>query len=228
MAAIRGDDPATAVAAVQAGVDLLLMPPDPIATRDAIVAAMADGTLDRDRVVRSVERVLDAKGRRGLLDPAGERPALPGPALLADHEALATEVAARAVTVAGGACPDALAGTTVTVDGPGRALLVAALQAEGVTVAPGSGQQVTLWDGRGPSPAADGAILVVTGSPYAVGRAGPAGTVLATFDDTAAAFRGVARALASGTMTGRSPVSIPRSEGPPLPVGHGLRCTAGG
>ncbi|OIP68664.1 MAG: beta-N-acetylhexosaminidase [Oscillatoriales cyanobacterium CG2_30_44_21] len=50
-----------AVQAVRAGVDMLLMPIDPIATIKAIVAAVESGEITRDRIEASVARIWQAK-----------------------------------------------------------------------------------------------------------------------------------------------------------------------
>jgi beta-glucosidase-like glycosyl hydrolase/CubicO group peptidase (beta-lactamase class C family) len=93
--------PEAAVRALLAGADLLLMPPDPRAARDAVLAAIADGRLAQARVDRACLRVLRFKERQGLLHGAGRpradwRDAVGTPA----HEALAEEIAARGLTLA--------------------------------------------------------------------------------------------------------------------------------
>ncbi len=55
-----------AVRAIEAGVDALLMPPDPDAAIRAVVAAVNSGRLTRARIQDSVARLLAAKERLGL------------------------------------------------------------------------------------------------------------------------------------------------------------------
>jgi beta-N-acetylhexosaminidase len=55
-----------AVRAVQAGADVLLMPPDPHAAIEAVVAAVNKGTIPRARIQQSVMRILEAKAKIGL------------------------------------------------------------------------------------------------------------------------------------------------------------------
>jgi beta-N-acetylhexosaminidase len=55
-----------AVRALEAGADLLLMPPDPEAAVKAVVAAVHEGRLSQNRINESVERMLAAKERVGL------------------------------------------------------------------------------------------------------------------------------------------------------------------
>ncbi|MFN3927618.1 MAG: glycoside hydrolase family 3 N-terminal domain-containing protein [Pseudanabaenaceae cyanobacterium] len=50
-----------AVQAIQAGVDILLMPPDPWATIEAIVSAVEQKLIPRERVIHSCQKILLAK-----------------------------------------------------------------------------------------------------------------------------------------------------------------------
>jgi beta-N-acetylhexosaminidase len=54
------------VKAVQAGADVLLMPPDIHAAIEAVVAAVNNGTISRARIQQSVMRILEAKAKVGL------------------------------------------------------------------------------------------------------------------------------------------------------------------
>ena len=54
------------VRAIEAGADVLLMPPDPDAAIRAVLAAVAKGRISRQRIDQSVLRVLEAKIRVGL------------------------------------------------------------------------------------------------------------------------------------------------------------------
>ncbi|MDQ6676643.1 MAG: hypothetical protein M3Z09_05040 [Acidobacteriota bacterium] len=55
-----------AVRAIQAGADVLLIPPDPHAAIEAVTAAVHSGKISRKRLEQSVMRVLVAKARLGL------------------------------------------------------------------------------------------------------------------------------------------------------------------
>ncbi len=66
-----------AVRALAAGADLLLMPPDPVAARDAVVAAVRTGRVPQARLDEAVLRLLAAKDRLGLLG-AGQDAPVPG------------------------------------------------------------------------------------------------------------------------------------------------------
>ena len=55
-----------AVQAIEAGVDILLAPPDLVAARDALSAAVASGRISQERLDQSVSRILTLKDRLGL------------------------------------------------------------------------------------------------------------------------------------------------------------------
>ena len=102
MEGVRGGpwDGEVAVAALKAGVDLLLVPPDPLVTLRAVVRAVDRGELTEERIDRSVVRLLDAKERLGLhrrraVDLRDLPRRLASPLPLARIE----EMAARAVTL---------------------------------------------------------------------------------------------------------------------------------
>ena len=57
----------SAVMAVQAGVDIVLMPADLEAAAEALTKAIEDGTLSEERVEESLRRILSLKYEKGLL-----------------------------------------------------------------------------------------------------------------------------------------------------------------
>ena len=66
MGAVRSESDDSAVRALQAGSDVLLEPPNPLAAIDSVVKAVAKGTILRARIRQSVKRVLTAKVKLGL------------------------------------------------------------------------------------------------------------------------------------------------------------------
>ncbi|MFI6451497.1 glycoside hydrolase family 3 protein [Streptosporangium amethystogenes] len=66
----RYGDGEVAVRAIQAGVDLLLMPPDYREARGALLAAVKSGKISEARLDQSVRRLLKLKAARGLLERA--------------------------------------------------------------------------------------------------------------------------------------------------------------
>ena len=89
-----------AVLAVEAGADVILMPPDPAAARQGIVDAVRSGRLPEERLDESVLRILGAKERMGLhrrrtVDLARVRDQVG----ISSHWAVARTVADRSITV---------------------------------------------------------------------------------------------------------------------------------
>jgi beta-N-acetylhexosaminidase len=131
MAAVtRGRDPGrTAVQALRAGSDVLLMPPSPAVARAAVVRAVRGGTLPRRRLEQAAARQI------ALLThlAASEQPPSPAPGSAA---AASRRLSAAAVTVTDGACSGRLVGDVVHAYGdPGAvATFTPAAQAAGITV----------------------------------------------------------------------------------------------
>lgn len=102
LAGVPGETP-VGLRAFEAGADMLLLPPDPDALRDAILAAVRSGDLSEERIDASVARILRIKVRRGLINPpvaassgpfsAPARYTRPGTAIgTADHRAVVQRV----------------------------------------------------------------------------------------------------------------------------------------
>lgn len=97
-----------AVAAVKAGADVLLIPPDEEDAIDALVRAVRRGELTEARLDRSVRRVLAAKAFAGLQRQRGvDTLALATRVGRPEHEAWSQRIAERAITLVRGA-PGAL------------------------------------------------------------------------------------------------------------------------
>lgn len=105
-----------AVRAIEAGIDVLLVPPDPKAAIDAIVAAVHSGRLTQKRIEQSVVKILAAKirlklNKQRLVDLSKIDELLDDP----DDEALADRVSAEAVTAVKNT------GNVLPLDKPGAA-----------------------------------------------------------------------------------------------------------
>ena len=88
------------VRALEAGADVLLMPPDPGVAIRAVLAAVEKGRLSRRRIDESVARVLEAKVRVGLNKKKLVDPEIASDTLdSAEEAARAQSVADRAVTL---------------------------------------------------------------------------------------------------------------------------------
>ncbi len=88
------------VVALQAGSDVLLAPEDPVAAIEAVAQAVESGILARDRLNRSVRRLLEAKAKLGLhrdrfADPAAVAERVGSPS----HRTLARRAAAESMTL---------------------------------------------------------------------------------------------------------------------------------
>lgn len=59
-----------AVRAIQAGIDIILMPEDLDAAAQGVLSAVGDGTISQSRIDESVLRILQAKLKQGILSPA--------------------------------------------------------------------------------------------------------------------------------------------------------------
>lgn len=107
MAAVtRGRDPGrTAVQAVRAGADVLLMPPSPARARAALVRAVRVGTLPRRRLEQAAARQI------ALLEHTAARAT--GAAASAPPLAASRALSAAAITVTDGPCTGPLVGTAV-------------------------------------------------------------------------------------------------------------------
>ena len=89
-----------AVRAVKAGADVLLMPRDPVAAIDAVVAAVKSGEIDRKRIQASVARLLAAKVKVGLdLNRRVDLAKIPDVINAPESQQRAQEIADRAVTL---------------------------------------------------------------------------------------------------------------------------------
>jgi beta-N-acetylhexosaminidase len=128
MAAVtRGRDPRrTAVQAMRAGSDVLLMPPSPVVARAALVRAVRSGALPRRRLEQAAARQIALLTH--LADAQQEQAVAPADASRA--------LSAAAVTVTDGACSGRLTGDTVHPYGDPVAVAVfaAAARAAGMTV----------------------------------------------------------------------------------------------
>ena len=93
--------PAEAAAlAVQAGADVVLDSPDPQAALRGVKEAVERGEIARDALDRSVERILKAKAKLGLhRSRTVDVEAVPASVGGRAHEALAAEIASRAITL---------------------------------------------------------------------------------------------------------------------------------
>ena len=200
-----------AVDALAAGADVLLMPPDPMAARAAIVAAVESGALERERLDEAAARLIALQRWQRGLGPFADTGENYGRAL-----------AVAGATVAARDCDAPLVEAPVLVTG-GRAIererLASALVARGI----GASADAEVADGSTPSPSpsaattvhltssrsvADGAdVLVALGGPWVLeGRSAEA--YVAVYGRSDDALAGLADVLAGAAPGGDWPVAV--------------------
>jgi beta-N-acetylhexosaminidase len=200
----------SAVRALLAGNDLLLMPPDLVAARKGLLDALASGRLPRERLLEAVTRVLTLKFRLATFG----RPdvsTLDGAA----HRDAARAVAAAGVTVLTGSCSGTLvAGGVRVTSSKGReqqaGWLADALRRLGVSVVASGGSVVHLVGyGDGTADLDSGATATVAmDTPYVL-RSATSAVRIATYSSTEVAMEALAAVIAGkASAPGRSPVAI--------------------
>jgi beta-N-acetylhexosaminidase len=209
-----------AVRALNAGNDMLLMPPDIAKARDGIVAGVKDGSLPRARLVEAVTRILTLK----LRNAAKAQPPL-STLNAPDHQKAVLAADAASITVLKGKCSGPLLTGPVTVTAShgrdvARTGLVRALQAAGLKVQAAGGTIVHLV-GYGDQPSdlepalgSSAAVTVMMDTPYLLsGATSP--TLIATYSSSPLSLTALAHVLTGKAKApGRSPVAVtglPRS-----------------
>ncbi|WP_018653417.1 glycoside hydrolase family 3 protein [Actinomadura flavalba] len=219
-------DGETAVRAVRAGADQLLMPPSLPKAYNAVLKAVRNGRISQARLDESVTRILKMKQRRGLYGNTQVDPAKAASIVgTAEHKRAARTVAENAVTLVrntGGVLP--LRDRKVFVTGPLSAALREALTAQGVrTVGTASAADVTVVTARDSAPVVPSgrpAIVVALGRPYDLNRAAGAKALVATYSPRPVALHAAARVLA-GKVKPTAKLPVPVAGHKP---GYGLTC----
>ncbi|MFC9936700.1 glycoside hydrolase family 3 protein [Nocardiopsis alba] len=232
----RHSDGEVAVRVIEAGVDQLLMPPDPEEAVAAIHEAVESGRIDEERIDRSVLRVLTLKEKRGILeaepvDPAAATSAMEDP----DHAEAAQRVADASVTLLrneNDLLPLA-AGTDVRVTGTGADRIAPALADAGMNVVE-SGEAVLVVGTSGARSSEEQRSLVASGQaqgtpvvvvsqdgPYDLEAFPDVEGYLALYSAVEVSRVAAARVI-SGQVepTGTLPVDIPAVD---MGIGTGLR-----
>ncbi len=191
-----------AVAALAAGADVLLLPPDPRAARDAIVAAVTSGDVPRARLDSAVARMIVAGRWQERLASEAEARNAEAP------ETYARDLTVAGATVAAESCTAPWIGDSVRVVGgteSDRAHLTAALSERGVTVA-GSGTSIGLLGGDSSALNAD--IVVALAGPWGL-QSSTATTYVGIYGRSSEAFAGLVDVLTgSAPPGGQWPVSL--------------------
>nr|WP_203766566.1 glycoside hydrolase family 3 N-terminal domain-containing protein [Actinoplanes deccanensis] len=205
-----------AVRALNAGNDMLLMPPDITAARDGIVAALKDGSLKRERLVEAVTRILTLKFRTAALS----RPDLTTVGSAA-HAAAVSPLAAASITVLRGPCSGPLVPGPVSVSADpvretAKQTLIKELQAAGVKVQASGGSLIRLV-GYGDKPAdldQKAAVTIGMDTPHLLASSSSP-VLVATYSSSRVSLSAAAKVIAGKAKApGRSPVAVaglPRS-----------------
>lgn len=211
-----------AVESLQAGADVLLMPTDPAAAVDGILAGLEDGRLDRSRLEESAALTVATLRQ-------ADRVERPGPDAVGAAANLAQEAAAAGITQLSGPCGDPLVGESIEVLGGTPAsrqrLLDAAARAG---LGTGGGTTVLLLGapdyaagggggGGGGPPSGSADVVVATDVPYGLADSSAGTALLAAYgSDRATAAALVDVLTGERTAAGTLPVAVGE-----LPVGAG-------
>ena len=190
----------TAVRALRAGVDVLLMPPSPREARDGIVRAVRSGALPGARLDQAATRQVAMLLHQTKVTPsvAGK----PGSARRASYRA-----SAAGITVASGPCSGRLVGRSVRATGSSEAVARFNEAAANAGLGTGSGTSVALVGYGGSARSAD--IVVSTDAPYVLGQSAAGTAKIAVYGDTPGAMRALTDVLLGrATAPGRLPVEV--------------------
>ncbi|WP_420115191.1 glycoside hydrolase family 3 N-terminal domain-containing protein [Pseudactinotalea sp.] len=206
---VTHSDAEIAVEALNAGADLLLSPGDVRAARDGILAALEDGSLDRDRLTEAAGRVIAlVRWQAELADEAdvgADDVGAAGSAVAA--------LEAAAITVVAGECSGALAGPRIHVRG-GTAdawnAFADAAQEAGLEVVPLEQEADTdvrlLVSGSDGAASAD--VAIALDSPYPLADS-PADTLIAAYSTDATTMAALAQVLTGeASAPGTLPVAV--------------------
>ena len=198
-----------AVTALAAGADVLLMPLDLRAAHTAVVTALGDGTLPRERVEDAAAKVVAVQTWQARV--AGEVPVPPD--ATARAEAASRALSAAALTIVDGTCTVPGLDGAVRVSGRHRdrpgAVRSPRPSGRGCRRAPGR------WSGWWAGSAGGGgaaSLVVSLDAPYPLEQARGDVATLALFGRTDAAFDALVAVLTgAATPQGALPVSIGRT-----------------
>jgi beta-N-acetylhexosaminidase len=205
-----------AVRALNAGNDMLLMPPDLTGARDGILAGLKSGSLKKERLVEAVTRILTLKFKT-------DRPVRPDLVTVGspEHAKAVAALDDASITILKGPCSGPLVAGPVTVTAPddrevARVNMVRALQAAGVPVQAAGGKVIRLV-GYGDEPAdldPAAAVTVMMDTPYLLGSS-TSPVLVATYSSSKLSLTSLASVIAGKAKApGKSPVAVaglPRS-----------------
>jgi beta-N-acetylhexosaminidase len=192
-----------AVRALEAGVDLVLMPADPAAAHAGIVTAVESGRLDRDRLAEAATRVTALALHQADAGPAEAI------GVVGSHDDVVYAASLAGLTVVGGPCEGRLVGDSIQViggDDTDQARMIEAAEAAGLRV--GSGDVVRLLGALPPNPGS-GDVVVSLDTPYALAESDASTAKIALYNRTPGGFRALVDVLTGEARGGgRLPVEV--------------------
>ncbi len=190
----------SAVRALNAGNDVLLMPPSPRAARDGIIRAVNEGRLSRARLEQAAARQIAVLLHERDLEPALTRK--PGTSGGDSYR-----LSAGAATVASGPCHGRLVGRAVRASGPSEAVARFNAAASRAGLGTRSGARVALIGYQGGARSGD--VVVSMDTPYALGRSRARVAKIAMYGDTPGAMRALVQVLlGKARAPGHLPVPV--------------------
>lgn len=207
------------VAALLAGVDVLLMPPDPAGSIEAIVAALEDGTLARADLEESAARLV------AMLRHQQEVPA-PAESVIGSQHELSVRAAAAGLTQLSGPCGQRLVGDSITISGGtegDRAALAEAARAAGLGTDGGDsvvlvgGTSYQAGGGPGGPGTGSGEVVVTTDRPYPLADSTASTALIAAYGRDPATMEALVQVLLGETT---APGLLPTPVGD-YPIGAG-------
>lgn len=192
------DSAEASVQALLAGADVVLMPPDPAAAREGIMAAVHSGRLPLRRLQQAAARQI------ALL--LHERAGRDHGASVGSGEAASLALSRGAITVVSGPCEGPLIDDSVTPvgDPDSVAAFTAAANDAGLTL--GGGETIAFIGYQGGATSGD--VVVATDVPYPLGSSS-APVKIATYGDTPGAMTALVAVLTGeATAPGRLPVPV--------------------
>ncbi|MDQ3424512.1 MAG: beta-N-acetylhexosaminidase [Actinomycetota bacterium] len=190
----------SAVQALRAGVDVLLMPPDVGVAHAAIMAAVRDGRLSRRRLDQAATRVVAALLE---VDPGRGEPG----GVIGSHDAVSLRASRAAITVVDGPCSGRLVGDAVLASGDPEAVTAFNAAASAAGLATGSGDTIALLGYGAAAASAD--VVVATDTPYVLTDSRAAVARIATYGETPGAMRALVEVLLGrAPAPGRLPVPV--------------------
>ncbi len=190
----------SAVLALRAGNDVLLMPPDPRAAHDAIVAAVRSGKLQRGRLERAATRQIALLlHQRSAAPSVVSKPGTSG--------GISQRFSAAGMSLVSGSCQGRLVGSSVRATGSADVVARFNAAASRAGLSTDSGATIALVGYGGSATSAD--VVVSLDTPYVLGTSSAGKARIALYGDTVGAMRALVDVLVGKAKApGHLPVKV--------------------